>query len=178
MLYIGKNNPSHDNTLLEQFVVIHLRFVLSSSDKKSKSREVVPSVNSCWQTPYDICIHRLYDVETVEVSNDVSLLMIVPPVDSACSAPGQRDTLLQRPDLLPLPVQVFEMVHLGTYRHQLVSRYSRLSCIIELDMALAQHSQREVCINYISHTTFRYYQKRKKNIYLHMIYCIIMNITS
>ncbi|XP_046661009.1 uncharacterized protein LOC124354526 [Homalodisca vitripennis] len=88
-------------------------------------------------------VHRLYDLEAVEISPEVSLLMVVPPVDSACSVPGQRETLLQRPDLLPLPVQVFEMVHLGTYRHQVVSRYSRLSCIIELDMALAQHSQRE-----------------------------------
>lgn len=91
-----------------------------------------------------ILYRRLYDLEAVEISPDVSLLMVVPPVDSACSVPGQRDLLLQRPDLLPLPVQVFEMVHLGTYRHQVVSRYSRLSCIIELDMALAQHSQREV----------------------------------
>lgn len=36
------------------------------------------------------------------------------------------------------------MVHLGTYHKQLVARYSRLSCIIELDTALAQHSHREV----------------------------------
>ncbi|XP_054282965.1 ankyrin repeat and fibronectin type-III domain-containing protein 1-like isoform X2 [Macrosteles quadrilineatus] len=95
----------------------------------------------------DAALHRLYDLETVEISPDVSLLMVVPPVDSACSAPGQRETLLQRPDLLPLPVQVFEMVHLGTYRHQIVQRYSRLSCIIELDMALANHSQREAFSN-------------------------------
>ncbi|CAB0008191.1 unnamed protein product [Nesidiocoris tenuis] len=35
------------------------------------------------------------------------------------------------------------MVHMGTYHKQLVDRYSRLSCIIELDTALAQHSHRE-----------------------------------
>ncbi|XP_075230563.1 ankyrin repeat and fibronectin type III domain containing protein wide awake isoform X2 [Lycorma delicatula] len=87
--------------------------------------------------------HRLYDGEVVELSNDVSFLIVVPPPESACAAPGQRDLLLQRPDLLPLPVQVFEMVHLGTYQKQLVSRYSRLSCILELDTALAQHSHRE-----------------------------------
>lgn len=87
--------------------------------------------------------HRLYDAEVVEISGDVSFLMVVPPAESSCSAPGQREMLLQRPDLLPLPVQVFEMVHLGTYQRQIVSRYSRLSCILELDTALAQHSHRE-----------------------------------
>ncbi|XP_066908676.1 ankyrin repeat and fibronectin type-III domain-containing protein 1 isoform X1 [Halyomorpha halys] len=87
--------------------------------------------------------HRLYDAEVVEVSTDVSLLIVAPPPESACSAPGQGEILLQRPDLIPLPVQVFEMVHLGTYHKQLVARYSRLSCIIELDTALAQHSHRE-----------------------------------
>ncbi|RZF48884.1 hypothetical protein LSTR_LSTR003264 [Laodelphax striatellus] len=87
--------------------------------------------------------HRLYDGEVVELSSEVSFLMVVPPPESACAAPGQRDLLLQRPDLLPLPVQVFEMVHMGTYQKQLVSRYSRLSCILELDTALAQHSHRE-----------------------------------
>ncbi|BET01919.1 Ras association (RalGDS/AF-6) domain [Nesidiocoris tenuis] len=87
--------------------------------------------------------HRLYDAEVIEVSPDVSLLIVVPPPEQACSAPGQGEVLLQRPDLIPLPVQVFEMVHMGTYHKQLVDRYSRLSCIIELDTALAQHSHRE-----------------------------------
>uniref|UniRef100_A0A1B6E9F7 Ankyrin repeat and fibronectin type-III domain-containing protein 1 n=1 Tax=Clastoptera arizonana TaxID=38151 RepID=A0A1B6E9F7_9HEMI len=91
--------------------------------------------------------HRLYDAEIVELSKDVSFLMVVPSAESACSAPGQREMLLQRPDLLPLPVQVFEMVHLGTYQKQVVSRYSRLSCILELDTALAQHSHREAFSN-------------------------------
>lgn len=95
----------------------------------------IPNIN--------IYFNRLYDAEVVEISSDVSFLMVVPPAESSCSAPGQREMLLQRPDLLPLPVQVFEMVHLGTYQKQIVSRYSRLSCILELDTALAQHSHRE-----------------------------------
>lgn len=50
--------------------------------------------------------HRMYDAEVVEVSQDVSLLVVVPPPEQACSAPGQGEVLLQRPDLIPLPVQV------------------------------------------------------------------------
>lgn len=87
--------------------------------------------------------HRLYDVEVIEISKDVSLIMVLPPTEAACSIPGQLEMLLQRPDLLPLTVQVFEMVHFGTYQHDLVTLYSRLSCIIEMDIDLAQHSLRK-----------------------------------
>ncbi|XP_065220831.1 ankyrin repeat and fibronectin type-III domain-containing protein 1 isoform X3 [Planococcus citri] len=91
----------------------------------------------------DAANHRLYDAEVIEVSKDVSLIMVVPPVEAACSMPGQRELLLQRSDLLPLTVQVFEMVHFGTYQLDLISTYSRLSCIIEMDIDLAQHSLRK-----------------------------------
>ncbi|KAK7792015.1 hypothetical protein R5R35_003479 [Gryllus longicercus] len=35
------------------------------------------------------------------------------------------------------------MVHLSTYQRDVISRYSRLSCILELDTVLAQHNHRE-----------------------------------
>ncbi len=89
-------------------------------------------------------ISRLYDAEVIEVNKDVSLIMVVPPAEAACSMPGQRELLLQRSDLLPLTVQVFEMVHFGTYQLDLISAYSRLSCIMEMDVDLAQHSLRKV----------------------------------
>jgi len=70
--------------------------------------------------------------------------MVVPPAETACSMPGQRELLLQRSDMLPLTVQVFEMVHFGSYQLDLISTYSRLSAIIEMDVDLAQHSLRKV----------------------------------
>lgn len=39
--------------------------------------------------------------------------------------------------------KVFEMIHLTTYQKDVINRYSRLSCILELDTAQAQHSHRE-----------------------------------
>ena len=78
------------------------------------------------------------------MNRDVSLIMVVPPAEAACSMPGQRELLLQRSDLLPLTVQVFEMVHFGSYQLDLISTYSRLSAIIEMDVDLAQHSLRKV----------------------------------
>ena len=89
-------------------------------------------------------LFRLYDVEVVDLNSDVSFLIIVPPVETSCSVPGQKDILLDRGDLMSISLQVFEMVHLGTYQPEVISRYSRLSCILELDLILAQHSHREV----------------------------------
>lgn len=83
-------------------------------------------------------------MEVVDLSPEVSFLIIVPPAESACAVPGQRDLLLQRGDLAALPVQVFEMVYLSTYQRDVISWYSCLSCILELDTVLAQHNHREV----------------------------------
>ena len=88
----------------------------------------------------------MYDLEVVELSSDISFLVIVPPVETSCSMPGQKELLLQRGEFLALPVIVFEMIHLNTYQPDVISRYSRLSCILELDILLAQHSHREVSV--------------------------------
>ncbi|XP_078034268.1 ankyrin repeat and fibronectin type III domain containing protein wide awake isoform X1 [Augochlora pura] len=91
----------------------------------------------------DTFCHRLYDAEVIDLTHDVSFLIAVPPAETACSVPGTREILLQRGDLLSLPIQVFEMVHLNTYQKDVINRYSRLSCILELDTAQAQHNHRE-----------------------------------
>lgn len=87
--------------------------------------------------------HRVYDLEVVELSNDVSFIMICPPSELACSVPGQKEILLQRGDLLSLPIQAFEMIHLQTYHTDILNKYAKLSCVLELDLALAAHSHRE-----------------------------------
>ncbi|XP_054007672.1 uncharacterized protein LOC128891842 isoform X2 [Hylaeus anthracinus] len=93
--------------------------------------------------PEDSLCHRLYDAEVIDLTHDVSFVIAVPPAETACCVPGTREILLQRGDLLSLPIQVFEMVHLNTYQKDVINRYSRLSCILELDTAQAQHSHRE-----------------------------------
>lgn len=87
--------------------------------------------------------HRLFDLEVIELSPEVSFLVVCPPADSCCAVPGQREILLQRGDLLSLPVQAFEMIHLRTYHNGIIQKYARLSCILELDTVLANHSHRE-----------------------------------
>jgi ankyrin repeat and fibronectin type-III domain-containing protein 1 len=86
-------------------------------------------------------------MEVVEVSPEVSFMVMVPSADSVCAVPGSREKeepLLKREDLLLLPVQTFEMAHLSTYQRDLINRYSRLSSILETDTILAQHTHREV----------------------------------
>lgn len=91
----------------------------------------------------DALTHRLYDFEVIELSAEVSFLIVCPRAESSCAVPGQREILLQRGDLLSLPIQAFEMVHLKTYQGGIIQKYSRLSCILELDTILANHSHRE-----------------------------------
>ncbi|XP_055322318.1 uncharacterized protein LOC129578170 isoform X3 [Sitodiplosis mosellana] len=91
----------------------------------------------------DAMPNRLYDFEVIELSADVSFLIVCPPAESSCAVPGQREILLQRGDLLSLPIQAFEMVHLKTYQSGIIQKYSRLSCILELDTVLANQSHRE-----------------------------------
>lgn len=91
----------------------------------------------------DASTHRLYDVEIIEHSKDISFLVICPAVELTCAAPGQSELLLQRDDLASLSIQAFEMIHLRTYQSGIIQKYARLSCILELDTTLANHSHRE-----------------------------------
>ncbi|XP_054726536.1 uncharacterized protein LOC129236272 [Anastrepha obliqua] len=93
--------------------------------------------------PEDAKTHRLYDIEVIEHSKDISFLIICPAVELTCAVPGQSELLLQRDDLASLSIQAFEMIHLRTYQPGIIQKYARLSCILELDTALATHSQRE-----------------------------------
>ncbi|XP_067616980.1 ankyrin repeat and fibronectin type-III domain-containing protein 1 isoform X1 [Eurosta solidaginis] len=93
--------------------------------------------------PQDAETHRLYDIEVIEHSKDISFLIICPAVELTCAVPGQPELLLQRDDLASLSIQSFEMIHLRTYQPGIIQKYARLSCILELDTALATHSHRE-----------------------------------
>lgn len=90
-------------------------------------------------------LHRLYDVEVIDLTNDISFLIICPSAENAipCGVPGQSDILFRRTDLMCLPLIVHEMIHLKTYQINIIQKYSRLSCIIEFDMMVANHKHRE-----------------------------------
>ncbi|XP_023175628.2 uncharacterized protein LOC111602668 isoform X5 [Drosophila hydei] len=97
--------------------------------------------------PTEAATHRLYDVEVIEHSRDISFLIVCPSVEASCAVPGQSELLLQRNDFVSLSIQAFEMIHLRTYQPAIVQKYARLSCILELDTALATHSHRQAFSN-------------------------------
>lgn len=95
----------------------------------------------------DALTHRLCDSEIVDLTDEVSFIVICPSAEFSCSVPGQREILLQRGDLLSLPIQVFEMIHLSTYQSSIIQKYAKLSCLLELDAATANHLHREAFSN-------------------------------
>lgn len=90
-------------------------------------------------------LHRLYDIEVIELDPLISFLILCPSAENAipCAVPGQSDLLLKRSDLMCLPLIVHEMIHLRSYQPNIVQKYARLSCIIEFDMIVANHKHRE-----------------------------------
>ena len=54
-------------------------------------------------------LHRIYDREVVELDENVSFIIVFPPPEDVCSAPGQVDTLTHAKGYMSLPVQMFEM---------------------------------------------------------------------
>ena len=87
--------------------------------------------------------HRLYSSEVVDLGGDVSLILMFPPTEQLFCVLGQQDPLLSKPDLITLPIHTFEMVHMSTYQSQLLGRYARLNCILEMDKLVAEHAKRE-----------------------------------
>ncbi|KAF5284381.1 hypothetical protein FQA39_LY17056 [Lamprigera yunnana] len=95
----------------------------------------------------DALTHRICDSEIIGLTEDVSFIVVCPSAEFSCSVPGQREILLQRGDLLSLPIQVFEMIHLTTYQNEIIQKYSKLSCLLEMDAAAASHLHREAFSN-------------------------------
>ncbi|KAI2804518.1 Ankyrin-repeat and fibronectin type III domain-containing 1 [Blomia tropicalis] len=87
--------------------------------------------------------HRLYSLEVIELSSDVSLILLLPPVDEVCSMFNHSDSLNQVPNLIYLPLKIFELIHMNTYQPNFTGRYSRISAMLESDIMVAQQAQRE-----------------------------------
>lgn len=90
-------------------------------------------------------VQRVYTGEVIQVARDVSVIMIVPPAEVACAVGEGNQTAvhLHRVELVPLSVQVFEMIHFGTYRADTLLLYARLSSVVQLDTDDARYSIRQ-----------------------------------
>ncbi|XP_037546904.1 ankyrin repeat and fibronectin type-III domain-containing protein 1 [Nematolebias whitei] len=86
---------------------------------------------------------RLYSQEVVELGHGVSFLLLLPPADDVCSAPGQSNPYSPLSGFLHLPLQMFELVHFCTYKEKFISLYCRLSSVLDLDALITQQALRE-----------------------------------
>ncbi|KAM6897551.1 ankyrin repeat and fibronectin type-III domain-containing protein 1 [Xenentodon cancila] len=86
---------------------------------------------------------RLYSQEVVELGHGVSFLLLLPPADDVCSAPGQANPYSPLSGFLHLPLQMFELVLFCTYKEKFISLYCRLSSVLDLDALITQQALRE-----------------------------------
>lgn len=103
-------------------------------------KELMNLVNIPLQEAKDF---RLYSQEVLDFGGQVSFLLLLPPSDDVCTAPGQNNPYTPRSGFLTLPLQIFELVHFFTYDRDFISQYCQVSALLELESLLSQQSLRE-----------------------------------
>ncbi|KAJ7984530.1 hypothetical protein DPEC_G00355760 [Dallia pectoralis] len=86
---------------------------------------------------------RIYAQEVLEFGDNVSFLLLLPPSDDVCTAPGQNNPFSPRPGFSTLPLQVFELVHFDAYCPGFIGQYCRVSALLELELLMSQQTLRE-----------------------------------
>ncbi|XP_028991252.1 ankyrin repeat and fibronectin type-III domain-containing protein 1 isoform X2 [Betta splendens] len=86
---------------------------------------------------------RIYSQEVLEFGEKVSFLLLLPPSDEVCTAPGQNNPYSPRSGFLTLPLQIFELVHFNTYCPSFIGQYCRVSALLELESLMSQQALRE-----------------------------------
>ena len=71
--------------------------------------------------------HRVYDREVIELSPEVSLVLVLPPPQSVCFLQGSSSCSIDvgRNDLLAVPLHSFEFMHLNAYNKGLLANFCR-----------------------------------------------------
>lgn len=70
---------------------------------------------------------RIYSQEVLEFGEKVSFLLLLPPSDEVCTAPGQNNPYSPRSGFLTLPLQIFE---LGQYSKLFLGPVSQTSSFV------------------------------------------------
>ncbi|XP_071880144.1 ankyrin repeat and fibronectin type-III domain-containing protein 1 isoform X4 [Anas platyrhynchos] len=103
-------------------------------------KELMTLVNIPLQEAKDF---RLYSQEVLDFGGQVSFLLLLPPSDDVCTAPGQNNPYTPQSGFLTLPLQIFELVHFFTYDREFITQYCQVSALLELESLLSQQSLRE-----------------------------------
>ena len=71
------------------------------------------------------------------------LILILPPIDDMCSAPGQSDLFHALSGYSSIPVQTFELINTNAYQPEIMRTYARASSILEMETLTCLQSVRE-----------------------------------
>ncbi|XP_037392130.1 uncharacterized protein LOC108442563 isoform X2 [Pygocentrus nattereri] len=85
--------------------------------------------------------YRLYTQELVQVGDEISLLLLLPPSEEFSSSFWPLEGVLDPG--LTMPLHIFELVHFWAYSRDLLSLYCQAWVRLELDAYLAQQALRE-----------------------------------
>nr|XP_020461770.1 ankyrin repeat and fibronectin type-III domain-containing protein 1-like isoform X2 [Monopterus albus] len=109
-------------------------------DLRSAIKELMAHINVPGNQAQDF---RIYSQEVLEFGEKVSFLLLLPPSDEVCTAPGQNNPYSPRSGFLTLPLQIFELVHFNAYCPSFIGQYCRVSALLELESLMAQQALRE-----------------------------------
>ncbi|XP_067935346.1 ankyrin repeat and fibronectin type-III domain-containing protein 1-like isoform X3 [Watersipora subatra] len=110
-------------------------------------RRLVESLDMAADTMLDL---RLYDQEVLEFSPSISMIVLLPPRNYVCSmksSPSQMESITCLPDLLAIPVKIFEISHLYTYQVDFIKAYTRAMVLIDMEFNAAVQAHREAFTN-------------------------------
>lgn len=57
----------------------------------------------------DVLHHQLYKYEAIELSEDITFLLLLPPAEHVCTAPGSSDHFASLSNFVALPINTFEI---------------------------------------------------------------------
>ena len=97
--------------------------------------------------------HRIFSREVIELSSDVSAIIVLPPPQSLCflETPDSKDSgtskqypanIVERNDLLSIPLNTFELIHMSAYNRNLLSNYCRGNTLLEAEVQTHKQHQR------------------------------------
>ncbi|XP_070304434.1 ankyrin repeat and fibronectin type-III domain-containing protein 1 [Salvelinus sp. IW2-2015] len=109
-------------------------------DLRSAAKDLMAHMNIPVSQVQDF---RIYAQEVLEFGDKVSFLLLLPPSDDVCTAPGQSNPYSPRSGFLTLPLQIFELVHFDAYCPSFIGQYCRVSALLELESLMSQQTLRE-----------------------------------
>ncbi|XP_026206829.1 ankyrin repeat and fibronectin type-III domain-containing protein 1 isoform X1 [Anabas testudineus] len=109
-------------------------------DLRSAIKDLMAHINVPGNKAQDF---RIYSQEVLEFGEKVSFLLLLPPSDEVCTAPGQNNPYSPRSGFLTLPLQIFELVHFNAYCPSFIGQYCRVSALLELESLMSQQALRE-----------------------------------